>query len=415
MKKLLIITGAGASLDFGMPSIGKIDQLIEDWAKNILPLKSDSNKSLYTWVKEKFAVYISQNPRNKVEDIINFENLLYMIQNLSTISKDDHWQYFNNRLKPFIEVNEFPEVIRYGTEKIADGFDFHFLQSFLVDNLLEYFRNKCKTLALDKDMELKIIKDFFTCFKKDYDVGFINLNYDNVILSALPDLKTGFDKSSGEFNRAELYNLEWNFCYHLHGSVHFDMKGGKNTEIHKILWNNDLSSQFSQNSSGRNSNYTNEGIDHLNSCIIAGLDKANQILKEPFGPYYMQLDRLIYESDAILFIGYGFNDLHLNSIFPFIRYDNRKKRKVVVIDWASDNEDGLNFRNDSWSYGVFATLPCNGYEMGDGDNRLHHPVNYYKEKKILEKSTNKNYPIAIWYDGLFEACKYVDKIKAELK
>jgi len=415
MKKLLIITGAGASLEFGMPSVKDIDKLLEEWALSILPLKGDNQKSLYSWVKEKLTIYVSQNSNNRLDNIINFENLLYTIQNLYSISKDEHWKHFNNRLKPFIELLDFPEVISFKKEKKADSSDFHFLHSYLIDKLLEHFRVKCKSLLVDKKVEIELLKSFFNSLKEEYEIGFINLNYDNVILSTLSDLSTGFDKISGEFSRDELYDHNWNFCYHLHGSVFFDMKGGKDTEMHKILWNNDLTSQFSQNSSGRSGNYTSEGLDHLNSNIIAGLDKTNQLLREPFGPYYMQLDKLIFEADSILFMGYGFNDLHLNKIFPFIRYDTKKKRKVVVIDWASENEDGLNFRHDGWSFGVFETLPFNGYEMVNGKSRLPQPAIHFKNSKTLEKSSNPDYPLAIWYDGVLEACKHPEKIKAELR
>ncbi|CAM4023241.1 SIR2 family protein [Flavobacterium sinopsychrotolerans] len=415
MKKLLIITGAGASLEFGMPSVKMIDDLLEEWALSILPLKSDNQKSLYSWVKEELTNYVSQNPNNRLENIINFENLLYTIQNLYSISKDEHWKHFNNRLKPFIELLDFPEVISFRKEKKADSSDFHFLHTYLIDKLLEHFRIKCQSLLVDKKGEIELLQSFFNSLKEEFEIGFINLNYDNVILSALPDLSTSFNKVSGEFSREELYDSNWNFCYHLHGSVYFDMKGGKNTEMHKILWNNDLKSQFSQNSSGRNGNYTSEGLAHLNSNIIAGLDKTNQLLREPFGPYYMQLDKLIFEADSILFMGYGFNDLHLNKIFPFIRYDQNKKRKVVVIDWASDDEDGLNFRHDGWTFGISETIPFNSYEMGNGKSRSPQPISYFKRNKTLEKSYNPEYPLSIWYDGVLEACRNSEKIKDELR
>lgn len=413
MRKLLIIVGAGASLDFGMPSVKEIDKLFEEWGKSILPLKDDEQKSLYSWVKDRLSNHVSQNPNNRLNNLINFENILFTIQNLYTISKDEQWLYFNNRLKPFIDLHDFPEIISFGKEKIADAYDFHFLHSYLVDKLLDYFRNKCKTITQDKKNEINSLKIFFESLKNDFKIGFINLNYDNIILSSLPDLRTGFNKLTGEFSRDELYKPDWNFCYHLHGSVHFDMKSRNKEDMHKIYWNEDLNSQFSQNSSGRSGSYTSEGLDHLNSCIIAGLDKSNQILKEPFGQYYMQLDKLIYESDCILFIGYGFNDLHLNSFFPFIRYDKSKLRKVVIIDWAADDEDGINYRHDGWSHGVFMTFPFNGYEMGNGKSKLPQPALYFKKSKTFEKSSNPQYPLSIWYNGLKDATKYVDKIKEE--
>lgn len=412
-KKLLIIVGAGASIDFGMPSVKTIDNLFETWGKEILPLKTDNTQSLYTWVKERLTKYAQQNPRNRIDNIVNFESLLFTIQNIATVINDDHWQHFNNRLKPFIQVDTMPEVERFGKIKVADGNDFHFLHSYLIDKLLENFREKCKTVNNDKAIEIKKLSDFFTKLKTEFDLGFVNLNYDNVVLSCLPDLETGFDAKTGEFRRDKLYSGKWNFCYHMHGSVHFDLRGNK-TEMHKIYWNSDLTTRFAQNSSGRSSNYTSEGLSHLNSAIIAGLDKSNQLLKEPFGPYFMQLDKVIHESDAILFLGYGFNDTHLNRIFPFVRNDS-KKRKVVIVDWANTDEDGLNFRHDGWSFGVFSTVPFNGFEMGDGKSRLPNPANHYKSNKILEKSSNPDYPLAVWYDGLLEACEYSDKIIDELR
>jgi hypothetical protein len=414
-KKLLLITGAGSSIDFGMPTVSSIDDLFEDWAKEIIPLKGDPNKSLYTWVKEKHKDYLLQNPRNRINIINNFENLLFTIQTLSSLSSDELLKVNNNRLNPFITVNDFPEIIGlFKQEKIADSNDFSFLHSYLVDKLLEYLRDKCKTLSFDKIKELESLSSFFRTLKEDFEIGFINLNYDNIILSSLPGLQTGFD-ISGRFERDILYNSEWNFCYHLHGSIYFDMKGGDdNKEMHKILWNYDLSSQFSQNSSGRNSNHTNEGINHLNSCIITGLDKTNQLLREPFCSYFMQLDKLIYESDAILFIGYGFGDLHLNSLFPFIRYDKNKKRKVVIIDYADDKTDCIKCRNDSWSFNVLKTLPTNRREMKDENSWGYNPVIHYKMNNILEKSSNPEYPLGIWYGGILEAFKHVDKINKEL-
>ena len=414
MKKLLIITGAGASLDFGMPSVKMIDELFENWALEILPLKTNINKSLYSWVKQKITNYFSRNPNNRLEYLLNFENILFTIQNIYSLSKDKEYSQFNNRLSSFIQFDEFPEVIKFKKEKKADSFDFHFLHSYLVDKLLEHFRAKCNSLTETKEKEILLFKSFLDTLKTKFELGFVNLNYDNIILSTLPNLRTGFNKN-GKFKRELIHTSSWNFCYHLHGSVYFDMIGGDdNTEMHKICWNENLSSIFSNNSSGRSGNITDEGIDHLSSNIITGLDKSNQLLREPFCSYFMQLDRLIYEADAILFLGYGFNDLHLNNSFPFIRYDKDKIRKVVIVDWASDDEDGLHFRHDGWSHGVFMTLPFNGFEMGTGVSSLPQPAIHFKKSKTLEKSQNHNLPLAIWYNGLIEGCKNAKTILNEL-
>ena len=414
MKKLLIVVGAGASVEFGMPSVAAIDKLLEEWALGIMPIH-DGVGSLYSWFKEKYGSYAKRNERNEVWSLSNFENILFAIQSISALLKDIENGIFKSKIGGFVEVIDFPLVKRFGKIKKADGNDLSNLHSHLIDNLLEYFRELCSKLEENKKEEINALRNFLQLLESEFEIGVINFNYDNVILSAMPSLKTGFDKDSGEFERSIVYEKNWNFCYHLHGSVHFDMKGGKNqTQMHKILWNDDLNSQFSQNSSGRNGNSTSEGLGHLNTNIIAGLDKVNQVLREPFGTYFMQLDRLAYEADAILFMGYGFNDLHLNKIMPFIRYDESKRRKVVVISWASDDEDGLSFRHDEWSSNLFATIPVNAREMGNGKNSLPQPVSYFKSSKTLEKSLNPAYPLAIWYNGMLEACNNPTRIIQEL-
>lgn len=413
MKKLLIVAGAGASIEFGMPSVSAIDDLFDNWALEILPLKDDRSKSLYTWVKEQLSDYASQNPRNRMGAIMNFESVLYTIQTLSGLHRDIDWHKFNNRAMPFVDLKDTPEVIRFEQEKVANGDDFGLLYSYLIDKLLVHFREKCATLSADKAAELDLLRDFFNELKTKFEIGFVNLNYDNVIISALPDLETGYDINSGEFSRNRLIHPNWNFCYHMHGSVHFDMRGSE-TEMHKIFWNNDLTSTFSGNSSGRSGVNTTEGTQHVQSAIITGLDKANQILREPFGSYFMRVDQLVNEADAVLFLGYGFADMHLNQVFPFMRHDG-KERKVVVIDWAADDQDGLSFRHDDWTYGLFQTVPYNGHEMNDGVSRESNSASYYKQNNILEKSSNPEYPLAVWYNGLLEACRNPQAIIDELE
>jgi hypothetical protein len=415
MKKLLIVTGAGASFDFGLPSVKKIDELFQEWALENHRLVEDNNESLYSFIRSEFKNYVSQNKNNYVDSLLNFENLLFTMQSLQSLLDDKQLKHFNNRLNPFISNITLPEIAK---NKIFNSTNLHNLtnlHSNLVDKLLEYIRDACKKIPTTKKNNIDKLKGFFQSLKTEFEIGVINLNYDNVILSVLPDLITGFNKDTLAFDREILYSESWNFLYHVHGSVHFDMKPDpKKEEMHKIYWNHDLSSTFSQNSFGRNLSFTSEGIAHLNSAIIVGLDKTNQLLREPFGPYFMQIDRKVYESDAVLFIGYGFNDRHLNNCFPFIRHDN-KIRKVVVIDYANENQGGLQYRRDSWQYGLFRTIPFNGFEMGAPGIIEPREVSFFKGNKILEKSSNTKLPLAVWYDGLMDACDYPEVIIKELR
>jgi len=416
MKKLLIVLGAGASIEFGMPSVSEIDKLFENWASYNYSLNNnEESKNLYTWLKETIIKHRKENTNAGIKYELNFETLLFTMQNISSISNEENIDY-NKSLKAFIKLNHFPEIItRYRKVKTADGNDFKDMQTFLMDNLLIYIRKKCLTLNKDKKEKLNKAKRFFDELKEDYELGFINLNYDNVILNVLPDLSTGFNLEDGNFDKTEFYSRNWNFCYHLHGSIHFNMTN-EGPITHDITWESDLNKNFQTRSSNRNVNYTSEGNYHLNSTIISGLDKANQLLRAPFRQYFMKIDNLINESDAILFIGYGFNDMHLNKIFPSHRFLPNKKRNVVVIDYATDYTISIQMQNTSdWSYRLFQTIPYNFHDMGiskylpEDDTIL-----YYKKNRTFEASRNGKYPVSIWYNGFLEACDNSRKFKEEL-
>ncbi len=408
-RKLLVVAGAGASIEFGMPSVTAIDTLFEQWARTYYPLAEDPERSLYTFYKEKVHEHYVQNPRNRENVLMNFERHLFGMQQLANllIDKDRN----SHHLNAFIEsAPELPEVNVLGRRLgIATGHDLEILHGHLVDKLLDHLRGLGRNLPSQKNTELNLLSSFFKALSEEYQVGIINLNYDNVILTACPDKENGFD-STGNFDKQKLFEADWNFHYQLHGSIHFDLKGTK-TDMHKIFWNSDLNSPFQSNSSGRNNNYSNEGNRTLNSAIIAGLDKTNQILRDPFMSYYSQMVRAAHEADIILFLGYGFGDRHLNKCFYNNRFDE-KRRNVVVIDYAGKEQDGLQFRQDSWSHGLFDAAPYNAHQMDKGIPQMAY---YYANSKTFQTSMNPEYPLRVWYNGLLEACRNSALILGELR
>lgn len=122
---------------------------------------------------------------------------------------------------------------------------------------------------------------------------------------------------------------DWNFIYHLHGSVHFAMTGTGH-DMHGINWAAIPAKGHEVHSSDRNDQDSMEGVAYPTSIIVAGYSKTQQILRQPFRTYYAQVNRLLHEADSLLFLGYGFSDLHLNATFSEAR---DRRRPVVVVDW----------------------------------------------------------------------------------
>lgn len=406
MKKLLVVLGAGASLELGMPSVKMIDQLLDKWSQLYFPLisgKKSWDDNLYRWVKENFKSPSGDNP--------NFENILYTIQSLSCFDQKNKRKVIHQ--SDFTTIKDSPEIRAFhGYETIAETRDFFLLNAVLNSELLDYFRKKCENLEAEQKDELARIREFFDYLRSDYELGLINLNYDNVALSALPELKTGFDHNTGKFDMNNFYQKEWNFCYHIHGCVHFAMLDNE-----EISWNSDLTSNFGLGAKNRRSFTTPEGTKHPFSTIITGLDKLNQIYREPFRQYLFSLDQRIYESDTILFIGYGFNDSYLNELIKTHSRDKSKRRNIVVIDYQDEQLPSLSEGGSQWGSRLLSTAWTPFYQMGNGSsNLIYRPntVGAYKNTRTFEFSDNYENPLYVWYSGFLDACYNREKVKEAL-
>ena len=405
MKKLLVVMGAGASIEFGMPSVAKIDKLMDNWAQNYFRIiDSDTyDDNLYRWVKKTFPL-----PK---EDEGNFEKTLFVIQNLASLSASkDSW------LPKVFTVNkeiEFPKVkLIDGYETIADPSVFAMLQSRLNQELATFMRDRSIELVDTKKKEVKITSEFFKHLKTEYDLGFINLNYDSVLENVLPNLNTGFDTETGKFDMESLYSKDWNFCYHLHGSVYFDMRSDE-----EIFWSKSLNDEFPYGPTQRRGFVTNEGAYHPMSTIITGLDKINQVYRQPFRQYFFQLDQKIFESDAILFIGYGFNDSYINKIVRSHAKDDGKIRNVVVIDYQNENMPTISEGN-KWGFNVTAAVYSPHYQMGNGSLDINYrpdKIGEYFNTKTFEFSDSKKNPLYVWYSGFMDACNNKERVLKALK
>ncbi|WP_205277149.1 SIR2 family protein [Leptospira ainazelensis] len=405
-KKLLIVVGAGASIEFGMPSVSAVDTLFEKWALGKFALDNQVD-SLYSFLKERLSEYYKNQNNN---NYVNFEELLYVIFSLSSHLNP----LSNNSLKAFLNPINFPKVNRYNKYIAPDQSTFRDLYVSLIDELLNHFREQCIDLNNNKQPELSLLKKFIEKLKDQFEIAIISLNYDNIFLQADPSLDVGFNKYSGAFDKDYFIDSgKWNYLIQLHGSVHFDMKMNEGS-MHSISWENNLKASFSQNASGRNEIKTSEGISLPTSSIISGYFKLNQMLRDPFFTYYNKSFNFPRMADSILFIGYGFNDHHLN--FSISRLDPNVNQKIVLIDFSSKNQNSMHFRNDSWAGGVCSCLKLNGHNFSF-DN-YNHPADIQELKKenkfeIYKNDSNPRH-VSIWHNGFLSALQNGDKILSQL-
>ena len=161
------------------------------------------------------------------------------------------------------------------------------------------------------------------------------MNYDNVALSASPSSYVGFDEN-GLFGAAEVQaRHEWDFNYHLHGSVHHTLQG---VFANSMGWQKDLSGVFDDGSAGRSKHHASDGKSLPKTTLIAGGHKLDQLLPEPFQTLYSVFVRHVQEADAILIGGYGFTDVHVNRTLRNRFQSGKPRVPVVILDFAKDGE-----------------------------------------------------------------------------
>lgn len=350
--KLLIIAGAGASLDFGMLSSSQIEDMFEAKGPNKL-IVNDHVESLYKYVKDELLKYHQKGTSlgrplpDKVENVY-FEEVVYQLLNLYATLSENH----KNGLGAFFYQCVFPEKSFGKKKKKLDYFDFYHEADDLVAKLLDEIRVRCTSLSLDR---LSLLMQLLKMLKKSFDISVVNLNYDNILFRSTPfEVETGFDKNGVFEPHRIINNKKWNFFYHLHGSVHFYY--GQSEHTFEIRFADDFTRKdvVESNRSFRSFNETAEGFPVLSRPIIVGYGKAWQIQREPYLFYYNDLARRIDEADKILFIGYSFGDLHLNNLIK-MSLTHKKKKKIVILDYTTQL-DGFCSRWDLWTDAVSRTL-----------------------------------------------------------
>ena len=414
MKKLLIIAGAGASIEFGMPSVNSIGELLTQEAQKRFPLANEPTRNLYSWLVDEITTYWGAVTKPALAKTPNFEDIMYAVFLLSAAYPNG---VFTSPLGALVETKSFPDILWFGNRRRSvDENLWRELGRFLSDTIIDTFRDKCRQLEPAAKSKVDEVRGFFTALSRCFQLAVVTLNYDDIIYRSLPGLTTGFDPDGAFSDELLFHRSHWPCILHLHGSVHFDMRI-RGTDLHNVQWQEDLNATFDQNSSGRSSTTRNsEGPSFPQSVIVAGYGKTSQILRRPFRSYYSEFDQLVSGSGAMLCLGYGFGDTHLNMAIE--AYRDHRNRRVVLVDYADDNAMSASHaytdtprRPIVEAMGLLLTKPWTMRALG---HSAPDTVEELKKQKAFELSNDPATPLAIWYNGMGEACRNPDKVLEQL-
>lgn len=413
-KRLLVVAGAGAAIDFGMPSVRCIGDILRSKAQEDFGLAERPAENLYGYICEEIArhwsVHTGAGPACRKP---NFEDVLYV---LSALAAAFPLGVLTPALGAFLLPPKLPDVLLFGKRRTVDTRVVQLLSRMLVDHLLSLFRDRCRPATPGPSDNLQLLHKFFVELQHFFDVAVVSTNYDDLICGTLPQLETGFSRSDkGRFDPGRVFHrTSWPCLLQLHGSVHFDMRTS-GSHFDTICWEDNLDICHASSISFA-SRYSIEGNIYPASCIVAGYGKTFQILTEPFRTYYSELDRLIHESDAVLFLGCGFGDLHLNA--GFHDYGLRRDRRIVVIDFASNETltAGSGFNTDSLmtaqrAMQLFGIAP---HQLSWLGKKMPNGLEPLRRARDFERSQDAGQRLSSWYNGMLEACRYPEKIVSEL-
>ncbi len=388
-KRLLMILGAGSSIECGMPSVASIEQEMRKWAASYSAQTGRQNcfeiiwKALEESVAPEFA---------SVSEPVNFERALGELASLM------HWvrpSPAGNALRALIGDGALYDALKFShPSQHGPNIETKSELSHLLARLAEFMREKASSLDKDSENVLRW-RSFLNALRARFEVAIYSLNYDNVALSCWPDAFTGFDEH-GEFNSASVHGRKWEGLFHLHGSVHFslrDILGGR------ICWRDNLSGSF-DDCDDRSADEKSDGRFFPSATFIAGGYKLDQLLGEPFSTYHASLVRDTALADAVILGGYGFTDMHVNRALQNVLSVNASRPPVCVLDYALENTDPMDFREDRWARALTRALHAPGPYAAPG--HVHPPV-----PRELAETVNFElsapHRVAIWHGGFVGA------------
>lgn len=411
-KKLLVILGAGSSVAQGMPSVSAIDGQMAHWA-NSWAAANPGCDNYYSLLRANALSYYGYAPPG-LRRTPNFEKLLNDLIALA------NWLTpapYGETLRPFVGAAANPPGIAFGTSVPAvPGHESTTTASqaiHLLSTLANEFRSQSRSLNTTSASFIAY-KSLLERFSEDYELGIYNLNYDNVAHNALPHAFTGFDMS-GRPSPATIHKREeWDFLYHLHGSVHHTL----GLPIPKrIFWQEDLGGAFDDGGIGASPLLVPGDRFFPRTTLIAGGWKLDQLLPEPYQTFYSSLVRHSFEADAILIGGYGFSDMHINFVLRNRLASTLTFPPIMILDWASPSAavDPIAFRQDEWTANIGSTIPVNLSEFRAPGHAAPVPANEISADDSFEISRLSDPPVAIWYGGFEGAIRRANEIALWLR
>lgn len=393
-KRAMVLTGAGASLEFGAPCTAKLTKAIEKRVRADEWMQDCGGDRAYLEILAFLQDYLQDGDR-----AVNFEHVFHCAHELlftfqPTLGAVNEYRPI---LVPFIKR-------RFGSDE----------QSLmaLVGHMAKFIFAELSIVCENPKTSLDPLENFLARLRKDHVTRIYTTNYDDFLLQAAPDLYTGFTDppSSGakRFDPQAFWEAkDADGVFHLHGSVHlgFPRPPPRESDLGTLYWFDDRAAALTlagwpYMGSGERKM---DGSEVIRTEVITGLDKLSRMQQPPFSHYYACMARDAMAADIIYVIGSGLVDLHLNTWLRDARRRNTVPPLIFVDLWR-----------DGFLESTLGELNRKTIEMFDA-LRLHVHIDdgavRYSEGWTLDKKRT----CAIWDKGFLAFLSVFDELDSVLE
>ena len=183
------------------------------------------------------------------------------------------------------------------------------------------------------------------------------LNYDNCVENSLAadSWEDGFaplDPGIYRFAPSNIVNSKKTRILHLHGSIFYGYPRFTNPnrfifeDQHEDLYRFDSATDARPTWFGRSRNQAQSGDRATAGPIITGQRKPDKLLAYPYSTYQAILHDVLLNNPRLLIAGYGFGDLHFNSLLKRLTRIHGDNRRVVLIEFVPVNLRGTGWHPD---------------------------------------------------------------------
>lgn len=345
-KQVAILLGSGASIQY-IPGTTAVTAALKKWTKYYMPptprigfpeildrIEYDGTPAQARYFE---SLYNALAPSfNSPLEFLHFERLLHIAQGLDHHTSENNIDGSNDYLK----VGPGPLSTLNAANPGMDNRIHGMVASAATTFILNHIAMSETSAANQNDLTKDPLNRFLAKLSKDVYLRLFSLNYDTVPLHSGVSFESGFRKLESASTVESFYPSQVRTAYRshvfcqLHGSSLFGYASGDQSARGSLVRYPTLQKAMeSRKSIAVGNHLSQDGVEGLSQLMITGLRKADAILHDPFATYFSRLLEDLISCDAVLVVGYGGADNHVNELFRRMYEAKADHSRVTRLAW----------------------------------------------------------------------------------